>query len=214
MGGANLSCLAGALGPSKTPAASRLRVDKGIGFPCAGCYRIGVVLFRRALLLALPLMLLTALAPVRPAVAQGRPDCTEVLREFHHHHGSDSGLPDAAKIASKLETDAAWVEKCAATYGRRVKAKDAKPTEDDSQGLTAKVEEKEFEETGREERDDETDTNVAQGDEGTYKDRDRVREIDPDSSAEWEPYLTHEWEPKTSHEWEPYLLDDDHPNEE
>lgn len=163
-------------------------------------------------MLALPLLLLTALLPVRPARAQGRPDCTEVLREFHRHHGGDGGVPDAAKIASKLETDATWVEKCAATYGRRVKPKEAKPSEDDSQGLTAKVEEKEFEETGREERDDQA--NIVQGDLDNDKDRDRARGSDPDSSAEWEPYLTHEWEPHTGHEWEPYILDDDHPNEE
>jgi hypothetical protein len=158
------------------------------------------------------LLLLTALMPVRPARAQGHPDCTEVLRELHHHHSSDGGVPEAGKIASKLATDATWVEKCAATYGRRVKHKEDKPSEDDSQGLTAKVEEKEFEETAREERDDQA--NIVQGDLDDYKDRDRVRQIDPDSSEEWEPYLTHEWEPYTGHQWEPYLLDDDHPNEE
>jgi hypothetical protein len=93
-----------------------------------------------------------------------------------------------------------------------VKPKEAKPSEDDSEGLTAKAEEKEFEETGREEQGDQA--NVVQGDLDDYKDRDRARGNDPDSSAEWEPYLTHEWVPHTGHEWEPFLLDDDHPNEE
>jgi hypothetical protein len=171
-----------------------------------------VVLLRRALLLALPLALLVASTPVRPARAQGRPDCAEVLRALHHRPGDDEGKPDAAKIASKLGTDSAWVEKCAAAYGRRVKHKEPRPSEDDSQSLTAKVEEKEFEETAREERDQQA--NIVQGDLDNYKDRDRIREIDPDSSAEWEPYITHEWEPDTGHQWEPYILDDDHPNEE
>jgi len=169
-----------------------------------------VVLLRRALLLALPLVLLTALVPGRPAQAQGRPDCTEVLRQLHKK--GEGGVPDSARIASKLATDTEWVEKCAASYGRRIKHKDPKPTEDDSQGLTAKVEEKEFEETAREEADDQA--NIVQGDLDDYKDRDRLRGIDPDSAEEWEPDITHEWEPHLGHQWEPFLLDDDHPNEE
>lgn len=164
----------------------------------------------RVLLLALPFLLLAALTPVRPARAQGRPDCAEVLRRLHKK--GKEGVPDSAKIATALATDSTWVEKCAAAYGRRIKHKDPKLTEDDSQALTAKVEEKEFEETAREEGHEEA--NIAQGDLDDYKPRDRLRGIDPDSSAEWEPYLTHEWAPDVGHQWEPYILDDDHPNEE
>jgi hypothetical protein len=166
-----------------------------------------MVLLRRALFLVLPLALLAAWLTAEPANAQGRPDCTTILREFHHH----SGVPDAAKIASKLDVDSDWVEKCAATYGRRIKPKEAKISENDRE-LTAKVEEKEYEETAREEAGEQA--NIVQGDLDDYKPRDRVRGIDPDSSAEWEPYLTHEWQPYTAHEWEPFILDDDHPNEE
>ena len=171
-----------------------------------------MVLLLRALLFVLALGLLGTL-PARPAHAQGRPDCTEVLRELSHIGARDgAGTPDSAKVAGKLATDASWVERCAAAYGRRVKHKEPKATEDDSQGLTAKVEEKEFEETAKEEAD--MQANIVQGDLDDDKPRDRLRGIDPDSSAEWEPYITHEWEPNTGHEWEPYILDDDHPNEE
>jgi hypothetical protein len=98
------------------------------------------------------------------------------------------------------------------TYGRRIKPKAQKIDEEDSEGLTAAKESQEFQEKAREERDQQA--NMFQGDLDNYKARDRVRGIDPDSSAEWEPYITHEWEPDTGHEWEPFILDDDHPNEE
>jgi hypothetical protein len=163
-----------------------------------------MVRVRRALLIALVLVL----ARVGDAGAQARPDCTQVLRELHRHR---KGTPAAAQIAKKLETDADWVEKCAATYGRRVKPKEREPSETD-EGLTAKAEEREYEETAREEAHEQA--NIVQGDLDEYKPRDRLRGIDPDSSAEWEPYITHEWSPYVGHQWEPYILDDDHPNEE
>jgi hypothetical protein len=163
--------------------------------------------------LALALGLSASLLPVPPASAQGHPDCTQVLRELNHIGARDgAGTPEAARIATKLGTDATWVERCAASYGRRVKPKEEKATENDSEGLTAKVEEKEFEETAREEAGEQA--NIVQGDLDNFKPRDRIRGIDPDSSAEWEPYITHEWQPYTGHEWEPFILDDDHPNEE
>jgi hypothetical protein len=181
------------------------RPPKAIGFPRRGCYRIGVVLLRRVLLLVLPLLLAVMVAV--GARAQGRPDCTRILREMHGR-----GTPDAAKIASKLDTDSTWVERCAATYGRRVKPKAAKRNEDGPADLTAREEQREFQETAKEERDQQA--NIVQGDLDNGKPRDRLRGIDPDSSAEWEPYITHEWQPHTGHEWEPFILDDDHPNEE
>lgn len=162
-----------------------------------------MVLLRRALLLAL----LVVLVRVPGAAAQGRPDCTKVLRELNRAHGT----PDSSRIAIKLQTESDWVEKCATTYGRRVKSKPQKPGED-NQDLSAKAEEREYEETAREEADQQA--NIVQGDLDNYKDRDRLRGIDPDSSEEWEPYITHEWQPYVGHQWEPYILDDDHPNEE
>lgn len=166
----------------------------------------------RVLLVLLPAAWLAGTGLAVPADAQGRPDCTQVLRQLHRVGGRDgAGTPDAARIAAKLGTDSAWVERCAATYGRRVKPRDRKPSEAGA-GLTAKAESREYEEVAKEERD--MQENYAQGDPDDYKDRDRLRGIDPDSSAEWEPYLTHQWEPYVTHEWSPYILDDDDPGVE
>lgn len=171
-----------------------------------------MVLVLRALLVLLSVALCTGLGLPAPAGAQGRPDCTEVLRQLHRISGRDgAGTPDAARIATKLGTDSAWVERCASSYGRRVKPREPKHLEGDA-GLTAKAESREYEEVAREERD--MQENYAQGDPDDGKIRDRMRGIDPDSSAEWEPYLTHQWEPYVTHEWTPFILDDDDPGVE
>lgn len=147
-----------------------------------------------------------------PVLAQGRPDCASVVRAMHRISGRDgAGTPDADVIAGKLRTDGDWVARCAASYGRRVKPPRRDPTENDA-ALTAKNEAREYQEVAREERD--MQENYAQGDPDNYKDRDRLRGIDPDSSAEWEPFLTHQWQPFTTHEWTPFILDDDDPGVE
>lgn len=144
-----------------------------------------------------------------PAPAQGRPACSSVIRQLHRTTGRDGGgTADADVIARKLGTDSAWVERCATSYGRRVKPRARRHTEGD-EGLTAKQEAREYEEVAREERDMEE--NRVQGDPDNYKNRDRARGIDPDSSAEWEPYLTHQWQPYVTHEWAPFIRDDDDP---
>ncbi|MFN8643155.1 MAG: hypothetical protein U0802_16410 [Candidatus Binatia bacterium] len=170
------------------------------------------MLVLRPLLVIVAAAALTAAARVAPARGQGRPDCAAVLHQLHRTGGRDgAGTPDADRIAAKLGTDGAWVEHCAAAYGRRVKPHERKQTEND-EGLTAKAESREYQEVAREERGEPE--NYAQGDPDNYKDRDRLRGIDPDSSAEWEPYLTHEWSPYVTHEWSPYILDDDDPGVE
>jgi hypothetical protein len=151
------------------------------------------------------------------AYAQGRPDCTEVLRAYHRISGHNGAhVPDPVRVADKLGVDSEYVERCALAYGRRVKYVKTPRVDgeeaDQERDLTAKEEGKEFEELGKEERD--LQANIVQGDLDNYKSRDRLRGIDPDSSAEWEPYITHEWDPNLGKEWEPFLLDDDHPNEE
>lgn len=150
----------------------------------------------------------TLAVPV-PAPAQGRPDCAKVVRQMHRMGGRDGGRTlEAAAVARKLGTDSEWVERCAHSYGRRVKKEVRRPAEGD-EGLSARHEWREYEEVAREERDMEA--NYAQGDPDNYKDRDRARGIDPDSSAEWEPYITHEWQPYVTHEWAPFIKDDDDP---
>ncbi|MGH7785253.1 MAG: hypothetical protein ACRERC_00205 [Candidatus Binatia bacterium] len=158
------------------------------------------------LVLALAVAVLLSAAAL-PAVGQGRPDCATVMRQLHRISGHDgAGTPDASAVAEKLHVDERWVVRCANSYGRRVKQRPAKAREGD-EGLSPRQEAREYEEVAREER--EFLENRAQGDPDEYKNRDRVRGIDPDSSAEWEPYLTHEWTPNTGHVWRPYLLDDD-----
>jgi hypothetical protein len=162
----------------------------------------------RRLAIALPMLALLA----APAVGQGRPDCATVVRHLHRVTGHDgAGTPDADAIAEKLNTDGEWVARCAASYGRRVKPARRDPSENDA-GLTAKTEAHEYQELAREERD--MQENYVQGDPDNYKDRNRMRGIDPDSSAEWEPFVTHEWEPYITHEWTPFILDDDDPGAE
>jgi len=159
----------------------------------------------RRLVFILAVALLLA-APCRPASAQGRADCAAVLRQMHRISGHDgAGTPEAAQIAEKLGVDERWVAQCATSYGRRVKRKPLQPSEDD-EGLSPRQEEREYDEVSREER--EFLANRVQGDDN-FKNRDRLRGNDPDSSAEWEPFITHEWEPNTGHEWRPFLLDDD-----
>jgi hypothetical protein len=149
---------------------------------------------------------------IAPALGQGRPDCATVVRSLHRVTGHDgAGTPDADAVAEKLKTDGDWVARCAAAYGRRVKTRPSDPSENDA-ALTAKNEAHEYQEVAREER--AMQENYVQGDPDNYKNRDRPRGIDPDSSAEWEPYLTHEWQPYETHVWTPYILDDDDPGVE
>lgn len=150
------------------------------------------------------------IAPV-PAAAQGRPDCATVLRNMHSATGKNRAAgPDPVKVASRLGVTPDWVERCAASYGRRVKQHELKPRED-REGITI-PEDQEYEEVSREEKETAGDKyfTVIEDDEQNRK---RLQHFDADSSAEWEPYLTHEWEPNLGHQWEPFLHDDDHPME-
>jgi hypothetical protein len=156
---------------------------------------------------ALLALLLSCAAGAAPAAAQGRPDCAAVMRVMHRlSHGTST--PDASDVASQLHTDSAWVEKCAGSYGRRLRPAARKHSED-GEDLTEARELQEYEEVAREEAGQQA--NEVQEDlrNGVYATKDRG--IDPDSSAEWEPYITHEWSPYVTHEWSPYLRDDDDP---
>jgi hypothetical protein len=164
-------------------------------------------------LLHLAAALTVVMAAGAPAAsAQGRPDCATIVRQMHRITGHDgAGTPDSSALARKLGTDSAWVERCAHSYGRRVKKQPREPGESD-EGLTAPQEAREYDEVAREERDQQA--NRVRGNPENSKGLDRVRGVDPDSSAEWEPFITHEWEPYVTHEWAPFIPDDDHPGEE
>ena len=159
--------------------------------------------------LVLLLAFVGVLVGAAPVVAQGRPDCAAVLRAIHRITGRPGAhTPDPSDVASKLHTDSAWVEKCASTYGRRLRQAPLKHAEGGTD-LSEAREEREYEEVAREEA--EQQANKVQEDlrNGVYATGERG--IDPDSSAEWEPFITHEWEPYITHEWSPYIHDDDDP---
>lgn len=167
------------------------------------------MVFGRAVLLTLALAVPLGGAMPPPAEAQGRPSCSAVVRQLHRTTGRNgAGKVSAEDVARKLRTDNEWVERCALSYGRRVQPGERKHYEGD-EDLTAKREFREYEEVAREER--HMEENYVQGDPDNYKDRDRRRGIDPDSSAEWEPYLTHQWQPYVTHQWAPFIRDDDDP---
>ena len=152
-----------------------------------------------------------ALAVVQPspAPAQGRPDCAVILRSLHDVTGHNGArIPDPVKVAKRLGVDAAWVERCAASYGRRLKRHEEERPVDTDSPLIETREEQEYEEVGREEKETAGDKyfTVIEEDE---LDRKRLKNFDADSRMEWEPFETHEWEPNTGREWEPFLLDDD-----
>lgn len=144
-----------------------------------------------------------------PVAAQGRPDCTTVLRKLHeagHRDGADA--PDAARIARRLGVDADWVERCATAYGRRVKARPGKNTEGANE-FSERRETEEFDELSREEKETVGDTyyTVVEND---AQERKKLRASrDADTINEWNPVETHEWEPDLGSEWRPYLHDDD-----
>ena len=160
-----------------------------------------------------------ALTLPTPGFAQGRPDCAQVLRKMHKAPGSSGARqPDAVKIARQLGVDADWVERCAQSYGRRIKGQDdskkvkEQEVEGDSQ-LAEQREGDEYDELSREEKEtlgDKYYTSIPNDEE----ERRKLRASKYEVTHEWDVYETHEWQPNTGREWEPVLLDDDPPFEE
>jgi hypothetical protein len=151
------------------------------------------------------------LLPMR-ASAQGRPDCAAVLRKLNEstpHNGAR--VPDPVRMANHLGVTPEWVERCAASYGRHLKAREEKPKEDGNDRAVEQVEAEEYEEISREEKETEGDkyVTVIEDDEQNRKKLRNYDQSGVDSSNEWEPDLGHEWEPNLGHEWRPYIPYDD-----
>src|SRR5262245_5736027 len=140
------------------------------------------------------LLVLSVLALPLAAGAQGRPDCAKVIREMHRVRGHKRA-PDAVKIAEHLDTDSAWVESCAASYGRRIKSSKVPQAPDVEADLREKREVEEFEELSREEKAGlgERYVTIIENDDTDRKNLKNSRMTD--SVNEWEPYETHQWEP-------------------
>ncbi len=128
--------------------------------------------------------------------------CGTVLRELHRVEvrGSTDG-GDPGRIAKSLGTTSAWVEKCAAVYGRRLKTDLGARSRREAQERV--WEEREPEEVAREERLTEGDVVV---DPAPYRDKVRQRGFSR-SKEDWEPYQHRAWGPNTGKQWSPYLVD-------
>ncbi len=128
--------------------------------------------------------------------------CGTVLRELHRveRRGAIDG-GDPGRIAKSLRTTAAWVEKCAAVYGRRLQTDlDARSRRE----LQERVwEEHESEEVGREERATEGDVVV---DPVPYRDKARQRGFSR-REEDWSPYQHRAWSPDYGDEWSPQVVD-------
>lgn len=153
-----------------------------------------------------------------PPLALGRPDCTVVLRTLHDpkvvgHSGKRT--PNPIKVATLLGTDADWVERCAASYGRRIKRRedltDRPRVEGDSQ-LAEKREAEEFDELSHEEIETQGDKyfTVIENDDRDRKKLSQLRELD-DLEEDWEPDEHRAWLPYESRQWQPSEHVEHHP---
>ena len=177
-------------------------------------------MFVAGLLRRLALLSVLGAALVVPglASAQGRPDCAAVLRELHNKkvmlHGHGPRTPDSVRVASQLNVDADWVDRCAQSYGRRIKRSEVRgaagKNENDNDTLAEQREEQEYDEVSREEKDaaGEKYFTVIENDEQDRKKLERSR-LDDDIEDEDTEVDTHVWEPDLGHPWEPYLHDDE-----
>jgi hypothetical protein len=164
-----------------------------------------------SVLIAAIVLLACSAALSSPAAAQGRPDCATVLRALHtKKHEAKLHAPDATVVALRLGVEPEWVERCAQSYGRRVKrSEDPTKTDPDAQmALKEKLETEEYDEVSREEKETLGDryVTVIENDE---QDRKKLRETREEDTHEWEPYETHEWEPVETHEWQPVMHNDE-----
>ncbi len=149
---------------------------------------------------------LAVLALSSPVLARRIP-CTEVLSELDHIV-SQPGVasPDPIKVARRLDTEPAWVERCAALFGRRLKRN--APTH----GLSPEDEEERWESEEPEEQAPED--KEARGEnyfpqlENDTKDRRNLKKFNGDSSNEWDITEHDPWQPDTGKEWTPFLRDE------
>jgi hypothetical protein len=165
------------------------------------------------------LMLVGAwLALPAPVFAQGRPDCVQVLKQLHnrkimlHGHGTPN-TPDSVRVAHQLGTNPDWVDKCAASYGRRIERTQVRGEPSKMENDTDQAEQREeaeYDEVAPEEKETEGDkyVTVIENDESDRKKLAKSRE--DDDNEDEEPVDTHVWEPDLGHQWgEPVLHDED-----
>ncbi len=154
--------------------------------------------------------------PAGRASAQGRPDCADVLRAFHNPKvvGHSAGrTPNAAKVAHLLGVDVDYVERCAESYGRRVKRHDSLDTSakvDEQIDAQEKRESDEYDEVSREEKETLGDKYVGVIPDDAQNRKRLGADRNEDDPFEWKQgYEHHDWQPTQSRPWEPYMRTDD-----
>jgi len=108
---------------------------------------------------------------------------------------------EPSRVAKVLGTSVAWVEKCAAVYGRRLQGKRV-PSER-REARERAWESGESEEVGREELETAGDVIV---DPVPYKDKQRQRAL-VQREDDWQPVQRDDWKPNTGKRWSPFLVD-------
>jgi hypothetical protein len=154
-----------------------------------------------------PTALVVCLLCFGAATAEARRvSCTDVLGQLDRmSDDADGKPPEAERVADLLQTDAAWVQRCANTYGRRVTMA-AKNGEADAEGDEERLEGDEPEEIAPEEK-------KAAGDayEGEVQDEKRRARRFGEDAHEWQPAMQKPWAAQTGDQCQPTLLDDDSP---
>lgn len=137
-----------------------------------------------------------------PASGQKVP-CPSVVREMHRIElRNGNRAPTAELVAKSLGTSAAWVERCAETYGRRLQVDEL--ASDRRERYERDWESNEAEEVGREER--ETADDVVVDVIPRYRDKRRQRGFRA-NEQDWLPEEHDPWEPNAGRQWSPYLYD-------
>ncbi len=127
--------------------------------------------------------------------------CHEVLRELHRSElGGRIRGTEAGRVAAKLRTSSAWVDRCATVYGRRLKDREQATKRRESQEPIWELHEPG--EIGREEL--EAGEVVIQS--APYKDKARLRAF-VEREEDWQPFQANEWQPNPGKKWSPYLYD-------
>lgn len=136
----------------------------------------------------------------------GRIPCSEVVAEMDRITTSADGIYDGAdpiQIARHLKVEPLWVERCAATYGRRLSRK-APGVGIAPEALSERWESQEPEEIGKEEIE-------AKGDipQEPLEDIDKRPKSISDSAHEWRPDIGNTWSPTMPPLWGPAIHDND-----
>ena len=144
------------------------------------------------------------LAAPGPAHA-GRVPCSQVIAEMDRTTSSaaDYEGADPIKVGRRLGVEPLWVERCAATYGRRLSRK-APGVGVSPEALIERWESQEPEELASEEIE-------AKGDipQEPLEDIDKRPKSIPDSAHQWSPDIGHTWSPSMPPIWAPVIHDND-----